>query len=84
MVVQATGNDGGRGIRIVVKGHRNGGSSNQYGLGESVSNVVKGHRNGGSSNSLASHTARGMSCERPPKWWFKQHGTHRLRVRHVL
>ncbi len=51
MVVQAT-----RPVRfdnsiLVVKGHRNGGSSNEKEMEDLVKLVVKGHRNGGSSNS---------------------------------
>ena len=34
--------------------------------------VVKGHRNGGSSNIILIDILFGKSCERPPKWWFKQ------------
>ena len=33
---------------------------------------MKGHRNGGSSNTAVSVISVFTSCERPPKWWFKQ------------
>ncbi len=57
---------------LVVKGHRNGGSSNEIALTMLVRLVVKGHRNGGSSNFSLAMYVFSFGCERPPKWWFKQ------------
>ena len=37
-----------------------------------TASVVKGHRNGGSSNGRGVDPGEVRSCERPPKWWFKQ------------
>ena len=56
----------------VVKGRRNGGSSNSNAAASSSLLVVKGRRNGGSSNNNNSHTPLDLRCERPPKWRFKQ------------
>ena len=73
MVVQATG----RGIfgveHSVVKGHRNGGSSNSAGM--SGPSVVRCERPPKWwFKQLVSCVLKGFSssCERPPKWWFKQ------------
>ena len=46
-----------------------------------LSNVVKGRRNGGSSNNISPRSRFSWSCERPPKWRFKQ---RRLRVVNAL
>ena len=50
MVVQATFKPSDCVLVRVVKGHRNGGSSNLYKSKSEGFLVVKGHRNGGSSN----------------------------------
>ncbi len=55
MVVQATKGTAVGTSAGVVKGHRNGGSSNQSPTLVAESFVVKGHRNGGSSNTFVTH-----------------------------